>query len=97
MGSTAMTNARQSSADQYVSRLKQALELMGFEVTILEPSTRLTASVPSGRSYMSETVALLASEDDELSWHWSWGDWIDRAEEISKVATQIAEVLKATC
>ena len=97
MGSTATADTRLCSADQYVLRLKRALELMGFEVSILEPSTRLTASVPHGRSYMSETVALLADEDDELSWRWSWGDRIDRAEKISKVAAQIAEVLKATC
>lgn len=88
------TPTQQLSADEYVSRLVRALDQMGYDVHVHEPSTRLTATAPGARPYTNETVTLKATPDDELWWFWSWGARMVPADQIGEAARMICHVVK---
>jgi hypothetical protein len=96
MGTTATREERACSADEYVTRLARTVEQMGYVATIVEPSTRLTVSLPHGREFTNEMLTLRPDANEQLMWWWSWGTPINHAEEIAQVAAKVINVVEVT-
>lgn len=96
MTPTAIRSGERVNADQYVTWLASAVRQMGYDATIVEPSTRLMVSLPHGRAYMSETVSLRPNDNNELMWWWSWNKPIGPAANIADVAALVADVVEVT-
>ena len=90
------TQTEHETADQYLRRLFDACTRAGLVAEIIEPSTKLRISTPNGNVRMAEVISLRPDAEEVLTWHWSWGAPMCRADDTDFAVRALTRVVAET-